>query len=205
MSKKRNKIKLGKITADAMAIKHQRDLAMPTIFEALLEILTNSDDAYESLNNSLNYLGDVRIEYDRGGKKNPTILRVKDKAIGMDFNQMKDKLMTYHKKTSTTSRSFFGRGLRDVTALGDVKVSSIKDGLFSEVVMSQDLNVIANASNEKPTKDETRYLGTKKHGTTIEVTIPAGSKSQYNPLVETIINTLPRHYALSLFLSKKFF
>ena len=106
MSKKRNKIKLGKITADTMAIKHQRDLAMPTIFEALLEILTNSDDAYESLNNSLNYLGDVRIEYDRGGKKNPTILRVKDKAIGMDFNQMKDKLMTYHKKTSTTSRSF---------------------------------------------------------------------------------------------------
>ena len=203
MSKKRNKIKLGKITADAMAIKHQRDLAMPTIFEALLEILTNSDDAYESLNNSLNYLGDVRIEYDRGGKKNPTILRVKDKAIGMDFNQMKDKLMTYHKKTSTTSRSFFGRGLRDVTALGDVKVSSIKDGLFSEVVMSQDLNVIANASNEKPTKDETKYLGTKKHGTTIEVTIPAGSKSQYNPLVETIINTLPRHYALSRILHSK--
>ena len=37
MSKKRNKIKLGKITADAMAIKHQRDLAMPTIFEALQE------------------------------------------------------------------------------------------------------------------------------------------------------------------------
>jgi hypothetical protein len=162
MGKKRNKIKLGKITADSMAIKHQRDLAMPTIFEALLEILTNSDDAYESLNNnSLNYLGDVRIEYDRGGKKNPTILRVKDKAIGMSFEQMKDKLMTYHKKTSTTSRSFFGRGLRDVTALGDVRVSSIKDGLFSEVIMYQDLNVVANANNEKPTKDEIKDLGTK--------------------------------------------
>ena len=69
--------------------------------------------------------------------------------------------------------------------------------------MSQDLNVIANASNEKPTKDETKYLGTKKHGTTIEVTIPAGSKSQYNPLVETIINTLPRHYALQEFYIQK--
>jgi hypothetical protein len=204
MGKKRNKIKLGKITADSMAIKHQRDLAMPTIFEALLEILTNSDDAYESLNNnSLNYLGDVRIEYDRGGKKNPTILRVKDKAIGMSFEQMKDKLMTYHKKTSTTSRSFFGRGLRDVTALGDVRVSSIKDGLFSEVIMYQDLNVVANANNEKPTKDEIKDLGTKKHGTTIEVIIPAGSKMEYNPYVDTIIHTLPRHYALSRVLDSK--
>ena len=55
-------------------------------------------------------------------------------------------------------------------------ISSIKDGLFSEVVMSQDLNVIANASNKN--KDETKYLGTKNMNT-IEVTIPAGSKSQY--------------------------
>ena len=204
MSKKRIKTKLGKITADSMAIKHQRDLAMPTIFEALLEIITNSDDAYESLNNnSLNYLGDVRIEYDRGGKKNPTILRVKDKAVGMDFDQMKNKLMTYHKKTSTTSRSFFGRGLRDVTALGDVKVSSIKDGLYSELIMYQDLNVDAIAKNAKPTRDDTKYLGTKKHGTTIEVVIPAGSKSQYNPQVETIIKQLPRHYALSRILHSK--
>ena len=198
MSKKRKKTKLGKIIADVMAIKMQRDLAMPTIYEALLEILTNCDDAYESLNNgSLDYTGDVRIEYDRGGKKNPTILRIKDKAIGMSLDQMKDKLMTYHKKTSTTSRSFFGRGLRDVTALGDVKVSSIKDGLFSEVTMFKTLDVQATADNEKPTKEEVKYLGTKKHGTTIEVTIPPGSKSQYNPQVESIINTLPRHYALS--------
>ena len=69
MSKKRKRFNLGKITADSMAIKHQRDLAMPTIYEALLEILTNSDDAYEKLHGSLNYIGDVRIEYDRGGKK----------------------------------------------------------------------------------------------------------------------------------------
>jgi len=117
MSYKRKNINLGEITADKMAIKHQRELAMPTIFEALVEIITNSDDAYEKLNNSLNYVGDVRIEYFRGGKKNPTILRVKDKACGMDFEEMKSKFMKYHKRTSTTSRNFFGRGLRDVTAL----------------------------------------------------------------------------------------
>ena len=44
MSNKRKKTKLGKITADVMAIKHQRDLAMPTIYEALLEILTNCEN-----------------------------------------------------------------------------------------------------------------------------------------------------------------
>ena len=69
--------------------------------------------------------------------------------------------------------------------------------------MYQDLNVDAIAKNAKPTRDDTKYLGTKKHGTTIEVVIPAGSKSQYNPQVETIIKQLPRHYALSRILHSK--
>ena len=203
MSKKGKKFSLGEIKAGSMAIKHQRDLAMPTIYEAFLEMLTNSDDAYEKLHGSLNYLGDVRIEYDRGGKKNPTIVRVKDKAVGMNFEEMKDKLMTYHKRTSTTSRNFFGRGLRDVTALGDVKVSSIKNGMFSEITMFKDLNVQASANNDQPNKEDIKYLGTKKHGTVIEVKIPVGSKPQYNPYIESIISTLPRHYALSRVLDSK--
>jgi len=75
MSKNNKIIELGEITADKMAIKHQRDLAMPSIFEALVEIITNSDDAYEKLHNSLKYCGDLRIEYERGGKKNQQLLK----------------------------------------------------------------------------------------------------------------------------------
>lgn len=203
--KKNNKtIQLGDITADKMAIKHQRDLAMPSIFEALVEIITNSDDAYEKLNNSLNYVGDLRIEYFRGGKINPTTIKVKDKACGMKFEEMKRKFLKYHQRTSTTSRSFFGRGLRDVTALGDVKVSSLHDGLYSEVIMKKDLSVVSDFQDAKPTKEILKYLGVKKSGTTVEVIIPPGSKSDYNPYAETIIKLLPRHYALSRILHEKF-
>jgi len=196
-------IQLGEITSKKMGIKFQRDLAMPTIFEALIEIITNSDDAYEKLNNSLEYCGDLRIEYFRGGKKNPTILKVKDKACGMSYEEMKKKLLEYHERTSTTSRGFFGRGLRDVTALGDVKVSSMHNGFFSEVIMKQDLSVYSTFQNAKPTKDICKNLGVKKSGTTIEVIIPAGSKSDYNPYAETIIKHLPKHYALSRILHEK--
>lgn len=204
MSKKRKIRNLGNVTADVMAIKHARELAMPTIYEALLELLTNCDDAYEKIHGShKNYTGDVRIEYDRGGKKNPTILRIKDKASGMNFDEMYSKLRQYHKKTSTTSRSFFGRGLRDVTALGEVKVSSIKNGLFSEISIPKSLALKGHAEDEKPSKKDIDYLGTKKHGTVIEVTIPPGSKPQYNPYVESIITTLPKHYALSRILDSK--
>jgi hypothetical protein len=203
MSKKNKIINLGDITANKMTIKFQRDLAMPTIFEALIEIITNSDDAYEKLHGSLKYCGDLRIEYFRGGKKNPTVLKVKDKACGLSFEEMKDKFLEYHKRTSTTSRSFFGRGLRDVTALGDVKVSSLHNGLFSEVIMKKDLSAYSTFQNAKPNKEILKNLGVKKSGTTVEVIIPAGSKSDYNPYAETIIKHLPRHYALSRILDEK--
>jgi len=121
----------------------------------------------------------------------------------MTFEEMKSKFLKYHKRTSTTSRSFFGRGLRDVTALGDVKVSSLHNGLFSEVVMRRDLSVSSKFQNAKPTKEILKYLGVKKNGTTVEVTIPIGSKSDYNLYAETIINRLPKHYALSRILDEK--
>ena len=49
MSKKRKKFSLGEIKAGSMASKHQRNLAMPTIYEAILEMITNSDAAYEKI------------------------------------------------------------------------------------------------------------------------------------------------------------
>lgn len=189
------------------AIKTLREQAMPTIFEAIVELLTNTDDSYEALSGKLNdYKGDCRIEYKRGGKQNPTILKIKDKAMGMSCETMLEKLTIYLKKVTTTSRSFFGKGFKDVTALGDIKVKSIHDNKYSEIHIAQTLEKEKNRiieRNTKVTKNHTKDLGVKKHGTTIEIVIPAGSKDEYNPQASTLIRKLPLHYALSKMLDKK--
>ena len=186
------------------AIKTLRAQAMPTIFEAIVELLTNTDDAYETLFGKIkNYKGDCRIEYKRGGKENPTYLNIKDRAIGMSYEIMVSKLTTYLKKVTTSSRSFFGKGLKDITALGDITVKSIHDEKYSEMVISQSLKIEAIEKNIKANSKHKKMLSAKKHGTTIEVKIPAGSKAEYNPIASTIIEKLPQHYALSKILDKK--
>ncbi len=201
----RKPIRHGQMPADVMAVKTSREKAMPTIFEALIEIITNTDDAYENLNKKIsNYNGDARLEYERG-TKTPTIIRFYDRATGLTFEEMVDKLFKYQKKVTKTHRSFFGRGLKDVTALGDITVSSIKDNLFSEIKIDRALERFENAKNEKPTKEDYRKLGLKKNksGTLVTVIIPVGSKSEYNPYSKTIIDSLPYHYSLSRILHNK--
>ena len=106
----RKPIRHGQMPADVMAVKTSREKAMPTIFEALIEIITNTDDAYENLNKKIsNYNGDARLEYERG-TKTPTIIRFYDRATGLTFEEMVDKLFKYQKKVTKTHRSFFGRG-----------------------------------------------------------------------------------------------
>lgn len=204
MSKKNKKIiKKIKMQSGDMSIKYAREAAMPSIFEALVEIITNSDDAYEKLNNSLDYCGDLRIEFSRGGKKEPTILRVKDRGVGMSYEDMEKKLFKHTERVSDTSRGFFGRGLKDVTALGDVTVSSIKDEKFSEVILHKDLFISPIEKNIKANSNHKKLIGCKKSGTMIEVEIPPGSKAEYNPYSSTITNYLPNHYALSKILHEK--
>jgi len=101
--------------------------AIESIWEALVESITNCDAGYAmAYQREDGYQGDVRIELERGGTVNPTILRIKDKAIGMSSKDIDEKLNKYMNVTSTTARSMHGKGFKDLLALGDIKVQSIK-------------------------------------------------------------------------------
>lgn len=180
--------------------------SMPSIYEALVEYITNVDDSYERLaieNNKKNWNGDCRIEYELGGIKNNTTLIIKDRAEGMDFHTLEKNFSIYGEKQSgKASRGDAGRGAKDTAHIGDVTVESIFENKYSKIMIrSQPRKFEVYVQNEKVKKFHRDSIGTKKNGTklTLEIT---PDKSGYHTKPKDIIEKLPTHYALQKILEK---
>lgn len=180
--------------------------SMPSIYEALVEYITNVDDSYERLaieKNEKNWNGDCRIEYDLGGIKNNTILTIKDRAEGMDYHTLEKNFGVYGEKQSgKASRGDAGRGAKDSAHIGDVTVESIFDNKYSKIMIkSQPRKFGAIVVNEKVKRIHRDSIGTKKNGTKVTLEIPK-DKSGYHTKPRDIIEKLPTHYALQKILEK---
>ena len=98
------------------------------IVRALLELLTNADDAYDAKG------GDIFIRIEK--ENNFFHLSVQDSAIGLGAEQMVNhftKIGGQNEKFNSNkgTRGLFGRGAKDVTAFGTTVFSAVKDGKFS--------------------------------------------------------------------------
>ncbi len=216
MSKKNsNKVEKFRMTIDdKRGLALLIDRAMPTIYEAFVEIITNSDAGYAMLHGKEHgYRGDVLIELERGGKINPTKLVIKDRGIGMSYEDIKEKLVQYLKGVSTTQRSFFGKGFKDCRAVGDITIKSVKkiDGKlkYSEAhfpgIRSKKSDIEVTFKNNEINDEILKKLGVTKAraGHTVEFSIPPESGAKYNPTAESIREKLPNHYALSKLMDKE--
>lgn len=95
---------------------------------AIVELVTNADDAYLSQGSSRK--GSIRIEVERRRKGNPTLITVKDRAGGMTCEQMKERLGREGSRTSGFERNLdvrglLGRGAKDCRAFGKVRWESV--------------------------------------------------------------------------------
>ena len=84
--------------------------SITSLTQALVELITNVDDAYERLNKpNKNYKGDCAIFYDRGGETRYTTLKISDKAAGMDAEKLHSVLKKHGDKIKSegASRGFF--------------------------------------------------------------------------------------------------
>lgn len=177
------------VEADRRHLKMQSAQAIRTVQDALVELITNSDDAYQDER------GKIIIEVTRRRGETSGSILLKDRAGGMTLDEMKEKILKYGKFSARErSRAFMGRGAKDVVALGNARFESIKNDKVTCVRITKDFDgeimVPIKASNEyynefgvKPGKGGTR------------VTLDVGKKHKL-PLHETLCRDLQRHYAL---------
>ena len=119
-------------------------MAIRDIFDAVVELVTNSDDRYQRLDQDglLKGTGVIEIEVKRKRGKN-SLLLVRDFADGMTAKLMDEKLRVLGGRVSGMEEGYQvrgtnSRGAKDVAALGNVSFQSIaEDGQFHRCEIDQ--------------------------------------------------------------------
>jgi hypothetical protein len=147
------------------------------VYDAIVELATNSDDRYQVLGVS----GKIEIEIERTRNKRH-LLKVRDFADGMDSATMEKKLSWMGGRESGLDkgacvRGTHSRGAKDVAAVGDISFESIAhDGRYHKCHITRYLDFVPPVCAEAD--DATRKrIGIKK-GTGTLVTIEVDNTQQ---------------------------
>ncbi len=176
--------------------------AIRSLLDAIIELITNSDDSYERLNNFIKqYVGDIKIDYQKGNQKNKSILTIRDKAEGMSAQKL-DKVLREHGneiKSGGASRGYFGRGLIDCHSIGDLTIYSVDKGDPKKCIITK-LEHRSQKYDEPQCVDFNQKLrqetGIRKHGTYIKLEIPIKSPAEYSPRADNLKKQIGSHYSL---------
>ncbi|MEN9978957.1 MAG: ATP-binding protein [candidate division WOR-3 bacterium] len=190
------------LTVDPRLITQLSNYTIRSVTDALVELITNSDDSYRKLEEA-GIVHSGRIEISLVNKKEqPSILLVRDYAEGISRERLSE-ISKFGAKTSgfyegSRVRGFFGRGLKEaIVALGKGEVFSIQNNNAScakiETIGSTP-QVSFSDSIEASTELRKKYGILSGNGTvvTIEITNPIIKC----PTLETIFWQLKYNYAL---------
>jgi len=125
--------KSGDLQYTARAFKQDSEDAMKgDVVRALIELITNADDAYNGKG------GSIQIRLHKSDKPFQALISVHDKATGLDAEELEKafaRLGDLNQKFvgDMGTRGLFGRGAKDVAALGKARFVSIKAGKFSSL------------------------------------------------------------------------
>ncbi len=202
------KIKLGipidfKISARYFDFNRQN--AIRDVYDALVELITNSDDSYHHLFVSKHRNidgGQILVEIEEKRKNNASKLIIHDKAEGMSLQDMTIKLIQVGERQSKEGdRGFMGRGAKDCTALGKMTVESIKNEKYYKCELNKNSQFVP-IEDGKNVDNTVRNTLRIKHGNGTVVTLEIDPQFKI-PHVDTIIRDLPWHYALRDMLSSQ--
>ncbi|MBI2165467.1 MAG: ATP-binding protein [Chloroflexi bacterium] len=183
--------------------RQQADQAIKkSAIRALVELITNSDDSYERLEErGKSASGTIDIDILR--KRESSEIWVADYAEGMDSSNLDKGLGTYGEESSEFEkgarvRGYFGRGLKDsILGLGHGNVTSIKDGKLYTASLT------IEASKSRYREENPRLASPKDrenlgiptgNGTVVRITV---SRNEVRiPQIATIRLQLPLYYSL---------
>lgn len=146
------------------------------IVRGLIELITNSDDAYDELGSCRpGSPGKIIVEVEHRRKEAWRVV-VRDRATGMTREEMKERLATLGGRTSgfesgRNRRGNLGRGAKDLAAFGDTTFTSIHEGRISTLILDQDGDYHLSKRDRTVTKQERDELGIKHNGTVVTVAV----------------------------------
>jgi len=160
------------------------------IVRALIETITNADDAYGDK------FGKIMIEIEHRRKGNPWKVVTKDRAIGMSALRMEEAIIHLGGRTSgfengANVRGNLGRGSKDLAAFGKVSFESICDDEYAHLVLDTNGNYTLEPPR-KPTADDRQQLGIPRNGTVVTINVTGHMCPQHEKLIEK----LRKHYQL---------
>ncbi|MFC2085776.1 hypothetical protein ACFLRO_01045 [Bacteroidota bacterium] len=179
------------VDADPRTLMQNAKLAIRDVFDAIVELVTNSDDSYKRLNS----YGRIEIEIERR-RGAPSILRVRDFAEGMTHESMNSVLSRMGGRVSglesgLSVRGTNSRGAKDVAAIGPVRFDSIADdGTYNHCEISQFLEF--NLLPSKSVSDEVRVALKipKATGTVVTIEIDPTVPVPHHGNLKTLIGSL---------------
>ena len=144
----------------------------------LVELITNCDDNYRDLEDEGQKIsGKVRIEIERR-RRGSSIVKVRDRAKGMNRKEMHYNLGTLGRRTSgfeegKARRGLNGRGARDIVAFGTTHFESIKDEQYNHLTIPPSLKCCFTKPHAKKATQEIRTkLGIPRgNGTVVTVEV----------------------------------
>ena len=161
----------GKLVYTERAFEQDADQAMGAdIVRALVELVTNADDAYGS------QPGPIDITVTRA-KDKPVKVAVRDAAKGLTGDELESCFGVLGGQSSgfhdgQKVRGLLGRGAKDTAAFGQVAFSTIKANTFATFVLKR--NGTYSLSDEVPATDDNRArlrLDSDANGLLAEVTV----------------------------------
>lgn len=184
-------------------ISGNQSYAIRDVYDALTELITNSDDSYSRMEKDGHAVRDGIIEIELSKKKNERLLRVRDYAEGMNSNKMRTALGTYGNFESGLEigyevRGTNSRGAKDIASIGSLEFLSItKDNEFTKFkIRDQD----CYGPEELPLNEESRTQTGIKEGSGTLVIIDLKKQNTLNKF-EKLREKLSHSVALSEILS----
>lgn len=152
------------INISERAYKYIRQFTIKNLNDALVELITNSIDAY----NRTNFI-ERKIEIIFNGNMQ---FHVIDNAVGLTAEELAQCFLQVGNYTaSDASRGFFSRGAKDISALGNVTFDSIKNGKYSQCVLDTDAYGNVTVSNIDVTDEIRNRIGINGSNNGLNVTL----------------------------------
>jgi hypothetical protein len=170
------------------------------VMRALIELITNVDDAYNGQGD-----GQIEIVFNKSAEPYKGVFIVRDKAGGLNGTRMEEAFTNLGDKNQKAiadmgTRGLFGRGAKDIAALGRARFLSIHKGKFSSLEINSRGEYQMDFFDDVPTEEAyvDTNLSSTESGLTAELyvhdrhRIPSASemieKLQANVQLRDLIN-----------------